>query len=149
MPVRCAPLRSPAGPPPRPWVSATKVTGAANAVTPAFADDALETLVLEQLEAQALARRGVVVTKADVAAATTDYQEQLLSQLDQVQSESETPAGCPLVHQQVDQQPAPARLPAARVRRRWPIRSSSRWRWGTWRWGPVPWRPTTRRTAPT
>ena len=70
--------------------------GTANAVTPAFADNALETLVLERLEAQTLARRGVVVTTADVTAASTDYQDQLLTQLEQVQSENEAPAGCTL-----------------------------------------------------
>jgi hypothetical protein len=67
-----------------------------NAVTPAFADNALETLVLERLEAESLAKRGVVVTASDVTAASSDYQDQLLTQLQQVQSANEAPAGCPL-----------------------------------------------------
>jgi hypothetical protein len=67
-----------------------------NAVTPSFADNALETLVLEKLEARTLAHRGVAVTPADVAVASTDYQDQLRSQLEQAQSQSATPAGCTL-----------------------------------------------------
>ncbi len=67
-----------------------------NAVTPSFADNALETLVLEQLETQALAQRGVTVTRSDLAAATTDYESQLSSQFQQAQSESTAPSGCTL-----------------------------------------------------
>jgi hypothetical protein len=67
-----------------------------NAVTPTFADNALETLVLEQLEQQTLARHKVAVTGADLTDATTDYESQLQQQLDQVQSENETPSGCTL-----------------------------------------------------
>jgi len=67
-----------------------------NAVTPSFADNALETLVLEQLETQALAARGVTVTHADLVAATADYQSQLLGQLQQAQSASTAPSGCTL-----------------------------------------------------
>jgi hypothetical protein len=69
---------------------------AANAVTPSFADNALETLVLQQLETQALARQGVAVSHADLAAAATDYQSQLQGQLEQAQSESAAPSGCTL-----------------------------------------------------
>ena len=67
-----------------------------NAVTPSFADNALETLVLEQLEADTLARRGVAVTQADVAVATSDYEAQLLSQLTQAQQQNAAPTGCAL-----------------------------------------------------
>ena len=67
-----------------------------NAVTPAFADNALETLVLEQIEKQNLAARGVTVTRADLTAASTDYQEQLLTQLGQDAQENATPSGCTL-----------------------------------------------------
>jgi len=74
----------------------TQGDGSTNAVTPSFADNALETLVLEQLEMQALARRGVTVTRADITAATADYESQLQSQLQQAQSQSSAPAGCTL-----------------------------------------------------
>jgi hypothetical protein len=67
-----------------------------NAVTPAFADNALETLVLEQLESQALARHGVTVSPSDVTAATADYEGQLQLQLSQAAQESTTPSGCTL-----------------------------------------------------
>ena len=40
-----------------------------NAVSPAFADAQLFSMVLQEIETQALARRGVAVTAADVAAA--------------------------------------------------------------------------------
>ena len=67
-----------------------------NAVTPTFADNALETLVLQQLEVQALAQRKVTVSRADVADATGDYENQLQSQLQQAQAQSSAPTGCPL-----------------------------------------------------
>jgi hypothetical protein len=67
-----------------------------NAVTPAFADNALETLVLGQLEKQELAARGVAVSAADVTAASSDYSDQLLTQLGQEQQENAAPTGCTL-----------------------------------------------------
>ncbi|MGH9016740.1 MAG: hypothetical protein ACRDY1_03240 [Acidimicrobiales bacterium] len=67
-----------------------------NAVTPAFADNVLESLILEQLETQTLARHGAAVTAADVAAAASDYSSQLQSQLSQASSENATPTGCSL-----------------------------------------------------
>ena len=70
--------------------------GTSNAVTPSFADNALETLVLEQLETQTLARRGVAITHADLVAATADYEGQLAGQLQQAQSDSQAPSGCTL-----------------------------------------------------
>jgi hypothetical protein len=63
-----------------------------NAVSPAFADAQLFTLVLQQIETQALARRGVAVTAADVAAARIDYPYQL----QQSQAQSGSPSGCAL-----------------------------------------------------
>ncbi|HVC69397.1 MAG TPA: hypothetical protein VNC61_03935 [Acidimicrobiales bacterium] len=63
-----------------------------NAVSPAFADGQLFTLVLQQIETQVLARRGVVVTAADVAAAKIDYP----GQLKQSQSQNGSPTGCAL-----------------------------------------------------
>jgi hypothetical protein len=65
-------------------------------VTPTFADNALETLVLEQLEQQTLARHDVAVTSADLTDATTDYESQVEQQLSTLQSEGQTPAGCGL-----------------------------------------------------
>lgn len=70
--------------------------GTSNAVTPSFADNALETLVLEQLETQTLARRGVAITHADLVAATADYEGQLAGQLQQAQSDGDAPSGCTL-----------------------------------------------------
>jgi hypothetical protein len=74
----------------------TQSDGTSNAVTPSFADNALETLVLEQLETQTLARRGVAITHADLVAATADYEGQLQGQLQQAKSDSEAPSGCTL-----------------------------------------------------
>jgi hypothetical protein len=70
--------------------------GTSNAVTPSFADNALETLVLEQLETQTLARRGVTITHTDLTAATADYEGQLAGQLQQAQSDGDAPSGCTL-----------------------------------------------------
>ncbi len=84
-----------------------------NAVTPAFADNALETLVLQELEAQTLAKRGVKVTAADVAAATTDYENQLQSQLQQAQAQSTAPTGCTLSASS----PVATQLPGSFLRR--------------------------------
>jgi hypothetical protein len=67
-----------------------------NAVTPSFAAAELQALVLDQLEQQDLARRGVRLTAAEVAAATSDYEAQLQSQLQQEQSSSTAPSGCAL-----------------------------------------------------
>jgi hypothetical protein len=67
-----------------------------NAVSSPFAAHELETLVLEQLEVQTLKRHGLVVTGSDVAAAKADYESQLQTQLQQAQSQSATPTGCPL-----------------------------------------------------
>ncbi len=83
-----------------------------NAVTPTFADNALETLVLQQLEVQALAQREVTVSRADVADATGDYENQLQSQLQQAQAQSSAPTGCP-VALQPGGQPAAGLLPPA------------------------------------
>jgi hypothetical protein len=63
-----------------------------NAVTPAFADAELFSLVLQQIEKDALAQRGVAVTAADVAAAKIDY----AGQLQQSQSSNGSPTGCSL-----------------------------------------------------
>jgi hypothetical protein len=67
-----------------------------NAVTPSFAASELQVLVLDQLEQQDLARRGVRVTAAEVTAATADYEAQLQTQLQQEQSASSAPSGCAL-----------------------------------------------------
>ncbi|HXQ58909.1 MAG TPA: hypothetical protein VN799_02390 [Acidimicrobiales bacterium] len=64
----------------------------ANAVSPAFADAQLFSMVLQEIETQALARRGVAVTAADVAAARIDYP----GQLQQQQSQTGSPSGCSL-----------------------------------------------------
>jgi hypothetical protein len=84
-----------------------------NAVTPSFADNALQTLVLDQLEEQTLARRGVTVTSGDVSAATTDYENQLQSQLQQAQAQSSAPAGCALSVSS----PVASQLPGSFLRR--------------------------------
>jgi hypothetical protein len=68
----------------------------ANAVSTAFAANALETLVLEKLEDQTLAKHGVTVSAKDLAAATTDYEGQLAGQLTQAQQNNTTPSGCTL-----------------------------------------------------
>jgi len=67
-----------------------------NAVTPGFADSILESLVLQKLEQQTLARHGITVTAADVTAAQADYEGQLEDQLSQASSDSATPSGCGL-----------------------------------------------------
>ncbi len=67
-----------------------------NAVTPAFADSLLESLILQKLEEQTLVAHGVTVTPDEVAAATADYESQLQAQLSQAQSNSTTPNGCTL-----------------------------------------------------
>lgn len=67
-----------------------------NAVTPAFADNALETLILQELEVQTLARHRITVTGADVTAATTDYENQLEEQESEAATDSTTPPGCAL-----------------------------------------------------
>jgi len=68
----------------------------ANAVATSIAADVLQTLVFERLEALTLARHGVTVTRAEVAAATTDYESQLQGQLNQAQTNGATPTGCTL-----------------------------------------------------
>ncbi len=96
-----------------------------NAVTPSFADNALETLVLEQLEATTLARRGVVVTKADLATASTDYQDQLLTQLGQPSRRARRRRGARWSTR--SRWPASSRTPSWPGRPpRWPSRSSSK-----------------------
>jgi hypothetical protein len=67
-----------------------------NAVTTAFAANVLESMIIEKLEQQTLAGRGVTVTAADLAAARTDYVGQLTEQVSQASSDSSTPSGCPL-----------------------------------------------------
>ena len=67
-----------------------------NAANSSFAANELESLVLQQIELRALAKRGVVVTSADTAAAKADYETQLQTQLQQAQSQSTTPTGCAL-----------------------------------------------------
>jgi hypothetical protein len=67
-----------------------------NSVTPSFADNILQSLVLQKLEEQNLAGHGVTVTSADVTAATADYEGQLQAQLSQAQQASTTPDGCTL-----------------------------------------------------
>jgi hypothetical protein len=63
-----------------------------NAVSSAFAADQLEELILQQLERQTLAARHTTVTRADVTAATADYESQLQEQ----QSQEGSPPGCTL-----------------------------------------------------
>jgi hypothetical protein len=67
-----------------------------NSVTPSFADNVLQTLVLQTLEQQDLARHQVTVTPAEVAAARVDYEGQLDQQLGQAQQENTAPTNCTL-----------------------------------------------------
>ena len=67
-----------------------------NAVTPSFAASELNALILDQVERQALARRGVRVTAAEVADAVSDYESQLTTQLQQEQSANDEPSDCAL-----------------------------------------------------
>ena len=67
-----------------------------NAVTSAFADKTLETLILEALERQTIAAHHATVSGAVVAAATADYEAQLGEQLSEATQENTTPPGCAL-----------------------------------------------------
>jgi hypothetical protein len=67
-----------------------------NSVTPSFADNILQSLVLQKLEAQTLARHGVTVTHAELTAAQSDYEGQLQEQVEQAQQASTTPTDCTL-----------------------------------------------------
>jgi parvulin-like peptidyl-prolyl isomerase len=67
-----------------------------NSVTPSFADSILQSLVLQTLEEQDLARHGVTVTPAEVTAARVDYVGQLNEQLGEEEQANTAPAGCSL-----------------------------------------------------
>ena len=84
-----------------------------NAVTPGFADNALETLVLEQLEEQALATRRVTVTRRmwPTPPATTRTSSRASSSRPQAQST--TPTGCALT----PSSPVANQLPGSFLRR--------------------------------